>query len=877
VASTSQVYHFFFFAFFNCFVFTVLRGKAAATATETEDISDANYDEFSGYGEKLFDPSLPYDEEDKEADDTYMHIDMEMEGRREAQKDAKEREELIKYRAKRPKLEQQNSEMKRQLASVTEQEWVDFPEPINLVGRRRKKEKNYDRITPTPDNMILNTVSNATSTGKAEVREITTGTATGTGTATDLTQLGTVNRMLMQQKLSGISSSLPGTGTATDMNSYMSSLNGIRKVEESEMGEFKRSRTLFKSYRVTNPTDGRSWVYSARLEEHGGQIAQARRIIMKGTEVCPNSELVWLEAARLHPPVQAKIILAHAVKTIPRSVKIWLFAADVEENLEMKKTVLRKALEIIPGSEKLWEAAINLEESPESARVLLSRAVECVPESVKMWLALAKLETPEGARKALSTARTFNPKEPAIWLTAARLEETVSGKAESVRMMIKRGIVSLKKNGVTLTRQEWLKEATSCEDSNAIMTCQAIVAETIGIGVEEATKKRHWKRDAESMIDEGHIGTARAVYAVALQTYPEDEKMWRLAAFLEREQAQKNLPNSLKELLSKAIAQCPKSEVLRLMLAKQHWEESDIPGAREILAQALGELPHSEVVWLAAVKLETENKESEKACLLLERARIQCDTRKVWKKSVLLEQELGNKRKMNDLLEQAIERFPMCDKLRLLQCHLAEEAEALGKGTLAEWGFKATARRLYRSAIGACPTSAQLLIAAARSMKDGMESLAFLEAAQTKIPKNENIWLEVIRLEFASGKSNIAKNSLAKARKECPDSGILIAEDILTEKNANTRQKKATDALLTHEKNVYVLIAVSRILVLQGRFEEARNRLEKAASINPQMGDVWAAWYAMVFSINSLNYCFSIPPILLKKNYYLLFIIIIGI
>ena len=41
------------------------------------------------------------------------------------------------------------------------------------------------------------------------------------------------------------------------------------------------------------------WIAAARLEEVTGHMQSARNIITKGCEVCPKSEDVWLEAARL--------------------------------------------------------------------------------------------------------------------------------------------------------------------------------------------------------------------------------------------------------------------------------------------------------------------------------------------------------------------------------------------------------------------------------------------------------------------------------------------------------------------------------------------------------------------------------------------------
>ena len=42
--------------------------------------------------------------------------------------------------------------------------------------------------------------------------------------------------------------------------------------------------------------------------------------------MCPASEDVWLEAARLQSPENAKAVLARGVAAIPDSVKLWMQA-----------------------------------------------------------------------------------------------------------------------------------------------------------------------------------------------------------------------------------------------------------------------------------------------------------------------------------------------------------------------------------------------------------------------------------------------------------------------------------------------------------------------------------------------------------------------
>ena len=77
-------------------------------------------------------------------------------------------------------------------------------------------------------------------------------------------------------------------------------------------------------HRETNPHHPPAWIASARLEEVTGKVQAARNLIMKGCEVCPKSEDVWLEAARLQPPEEAKKVklLTESGKNLEQSTVI---------------------------------------------------------------------------------------------------------------------------------------------------------------------------------------------------------------------------------------------------------------------------------------------------------------------------------------------------------------------------------------------------------------------------------------------------------------------------------------------------------------------------------------------------------------------------
>lgn len=50
-----------------------------------------------------------------------------------------------------------------------------------------------------------------------------------------------------------------------------------------------------------------------------------------------------------------------AVAQNPQYVRVWIKAAELEQEPRAKRRVFRKALEAIPNSVRLWKAAVELE------------------------------------------------------------------------------------------------------------------------------------------------------------------------------------------------------------------------------------------------------------------------------------------------------------------------------------------------------------------------------------------------------------------------------------------------------------------------------------------------------------------------------------
>ncbi|XP_042568662.1 pre-mRNA-processing factor 6 [Cyprinus carpio] len=809
---------------------------------DEEDLNDTNYDEFNGYAGSLF-SSGPYEKDDEEADAIYAALDKRMDERRKERRELREKEEIEKYRMERPKIQQQFSDLKRKLAEVTEDEWLSIPE-VGDARNKRQRNPRHEKLTPVPDSFFakhLQTGENHTSVDPLQGQFAGLATPFPGGLNTpypggmtpeagelDMRKIGQARNTLMDMRLSQVSDSVSGQ-TVVDPKGYLTDLNSMIPTHGGDISDIKKARLLLKSVRETNPHHPPAWIASARLEEVTGKLQVARNLIMKGTEMCPKSEDVWLEAARLQPGDTAKAVVAQAVRHLPQSVRIYIRAAELETDIRAKKRVLRKALENVSKSVRLWKIAVELEE-PEDARIMLSRAVECCPTSVELWLALARLETYENARRVLNKARENIPTDRHIWITAAKLEEA-NGNTQMVEKIIDRAITSLRANGVEINREQWIQDAEECDKAGSVATCQAVIRAVIGIGIEEEDCKHTWMEDADSCVAHGALECARAIYAHALQVFPSKKSVWLRAAYFEKNHGTRE---SLEALLQRAVAHCPKAEVLWLMGAKSKWLAGDVPAARSILALAFQANPNSEEIWLAAVKLESENNEYERARRLLAKARSSAPTARVLMKSVRLEWVLGNIDAAHELCTEALKHYEDFPKLWMMRGQIEEQSENIDK-----------AREAYNQGLKKCPHSMSLWLLLSR-LEERVGQLtrarAILEKARLKNPQTPEIWLESVRLEYRAGLKNISNTLMAKALQECPNSGILWAEAVFLEARPQ-RKTKSVDALKKCEHDPHVLLAVAKLFWSERKITKAREWFLRTVKIEPDLGDAWAFFY----------------------------------
>ncbi|KAM7199542.1 PRP1 splicing factor, N-terminal domain containing protein [Naviculisporaceae sp. PSN 640] len=774
-----------------------------------------------------------YEKDDEEADRIWQEVDEKIARRRQKQREAREKAEKEEYERLNPKISQQFAGLKRALETVTDEEWANLPDPKDLTGRtKRARQARMQRFYAVPDSVL----AAARDQGQFGTTVADDGSATetnkeGTGTVTDFAKIGAardkVLRARLEQESHSSGTATAGSASSIDPKGYLTSLQNTQGAEQS-IGDIEQFRKMLKSAVDSNPKQAASWIAAARLEIVAGKPVAARNLIAKGCEQCPKSEDIWLENIHLNDNHNAKVIAANALRINQKSVKLWVEAMKLENDPRSKKKVIRHALDHNPESEALWKEAVNLEEDVEDARILLAKATELIPQSLDLWLALARMEKPENARKVLNKAVKKLPNSHELWIAAARLEEQL-GEGHK-RPVMKNAVKFLARQNAMPKREEWIAQAEKCEDEGAIITCQNIIQETLGYGLDEDDdRKELWLEDAKGSISRGKYATARAIYSYAVRVFSTSKTVFNAAIDMERNYGTKE---ELCKVLDLAVESCPNVETFWLQLAK---EKSGVAeDARRVLARAFSQNPNNENIWLAAVKLEADNNDVQKARHLLELGRDKAPTDRMWMRSVAYERQLGNNETALDLVNKGLQLFPDAPKLWMMKGQIYEDLGKIDE-----------AREAYSTGARAVPTSVPIWLLYSRleeRVGKVVKARSVLDRARIALPKSAQLWCEAIRVERRAKDMDQARRLMAQALREVPKSGLLWAERILNLEPRTQRKTLLAEAIKKVEDDPILLVTAARILWSERKLDRAQNWFEKALLLDRDMGDTWA-WY----------------------------------
>src|SRR5271163_3186167 len=202
------------------------RQARASAGLSTEDDDDALAELQDEEG--LLARAQWQDQEDDEADRIFDAVEARLDRRRQTAKLERQRKEQEEYAKKNPTIQEQFADVKRGLATVTDDEWANIPEAGDTTGKNKRRQNLRERTYAVGDSVLVGMINSSqynstvgTSDGMA---------STVANTQTDFVEMGAARDRLLASSLetalsSGTDSVLSSTNI--DPRGYMTSLSTL--------------------------------------------------------------------------------------------------------------------------------------------------------------------------------------------------------------------------------------------------------------------------------------------------------------------------------------------------------------------------------------------------------------------------------------------------------------------------------------------------------------------------------------------------------------------------------------------------------------------------------------------------------------------------
>lgn len=789
-------------------------GRGATGFTTQADIGGANLNppgnldsEDEAYKDADEDGLLQreeWDREDEEADRIYKDIEDRLNSRRKRKSDEKEDVNTMLD------IGAQFKDLKKELATVTKDQWLELPEVGDLTRRNKRLrllDQAHQRHYAVPDSIVGGQLNNET---------------------TDLKAISSAKDALLSFNLDQNTTK----AESVDADSYLQTME-----KSQDFGDLEKGRVIFSSLRKSQPQNPSSWISSARLEEKYKNFDQARWYISKGCQKCPRSPDVWLESLRLNQNdiKLCRVTVTEAIKLNSHSVKLWIKAASLEADDFSKKRIFRKALEHNSTSVELWTCLVELETDQNDKRKLLRKAIELIPDSLELTMDLLNLESDYQLLKALiKDAKTRLPQCLELWVKECKVEEDHSKSVDQV-------VQSCFEQFENITRNQWLDICIQAERSGHLITCRAFVERVVDSDLakmDKTSKLAIWNSEISRLLQEKAYQTVQFMYAYIVSVYSDDVDCWLQYINLVKLH---NSQDQLYSVFEAAVSKAGQNELLWLMYAKEKWQKSDdINAAKAILERGFAAVEDSADLWCAIIKLECCEKNYDKALSFYEDARDAVpDAPKLWYKNVTLMRQLDMTEDALDLVEEGIERFPQCDKFYLQKGQILESQQ----------NYK-QAREAYLEGTSEVPNSASIWIALSTVTEKKLgviiRARTDLDNALSVNSKSARLWTERISFEKRNNNHSHAQSLLNKALKLIPHAPELWCELIQFANKPQQLKNLTMDALKQTDASYQVVLLYASQLWKQNKISVARKWFEKALQSNKDIGDSWAWLYVFL-------------------------------
>ncbi|CAH6720172.1 pre-mRNA-splicing factor 6 [[Candida] jaroonii] len=721
--------------------------------------------------------------DDDEAEKIYEEIEKRLSSRRRDNQVTKVEEE--------DQLENRFTDLKRALTTVSEDQWKQLPEAIDLTKRNKRMrllEQSRQRFYATPDNLIA---------------------------------------------------AQSGINTNENKKSLIDDLINNDDIElDNQMADIEHNRSLLRSLRNSKPGSASSWIASARLEVKAKNFVMARKFINEGCKRVPTDESIWLESIKIHQNSTdgnklAKAIVDTALKHKSTSEKLWIKALEFENpgDVNSKRRILMKGIEQLPTNVKLWQLMIELQDDEEDVKKMLTKVIELCPTEWSFWLSLINLSDYSEAKTIINRARKEMKDNHQIWITALKLEERENNTISEDKLikMLSKALKQLDANtdeSRKVTIRQWLDEAAKAEKEGFLLTCKAIIVNCL-------TESSDFFVEADYYITKKCFQTANYIYEYALSKKPKDIVSWMKFFNIFKSLENFNVQDIYKFYIQ-AIEFNPEQEVFHLMMAKDKWKiEGDIPGARKILDTALEKFPGKEDVWHAKIKFEVKNKCFENARNTSDKMMESITTPRAYFKHIHLLRFLK------------LDAIQFCDKG--LSEYPEEEKFYLQKGQiLHQQGKLEESREVYSIGTNKLPQSINLWLSLSRideELKIIIRARSVLDRALLKNPDNDKLWVEKIELERRNGDIIAARQFCSKALRTLNKSPLIWVEHLTLIPKMSQRKNAFLDALNATDNSPIILMNIGLFFWVDGKISKAKSWFERALTNDNTNGDIWGWLY----------------------------------
>lgn len=757
-------------------------------------------------------------QEEKEAEKIYSDLDARLSARNRSKKHEERTNNSIP---------QQFADLKRSLATVTEDQWLTIPNAGDYT-RKRKRERLNEQLNrktyAAPDTLLTPHVN--------------------------LSRLTEEREKMLERQLDANIFELNNSASLAEAQNYLNELEMSSELAKSDE-DLKKMRTVLQSYRNSDAKKPEGWIASARLEERARNLKTAKNLIEQGCLHCPRNEDVWLENIRLHATDahHCKVLVAEGIRFNAQSLHLWLKAIDLENEVLNKHRVVRRALQELPLCEELWKRAVKYSSEKEEVVKILKKAVELIPQSIDLCTALIQLQDYTEARKTLEIAKKTMPLELRVCVLAAQLEES-KGKDVSDEKLLKlltNDIKVLQKNGRNLSLQALLDEAhilLADNGSQRTARCLAHAALT------KCTLDQNSSEIFRIVTNLPDTIIKIIAFRFLLRSDPTKFSIWAsLKATCEKTGKMHELYSTFEHILFDGDQDyhiLKKHPVLALMFSKEIWKYGkDVAKSLDVLERTLKIVPHSLDVWLAQIKLLCVSAQYgaaeitfEKALRTLEPPNVSHLERLYYKYVDFLRFQQRDEEAIKVLKERCLIKFPECYKFYL---QLGQIYHNMGRINDCRENYNTGTERLPNCVLLWVSLSRLEEIDSHRPTK----ARSVLDMALIKNPENEYLFLAKAQLEFRLGNSDQARFIIHQALQKHPRSSSLWAENIrlLPVKRANVRKTMFQDALKNTGNSCEILLEIGISFFKESQYEVALKWFDRACKKNPSYGDSWV-WLA---------------------------------